>query len=124
MKKIIKIFLALALALNCGFTFSQNSFLCGAISTYCTPEERQLYLMEQQLNEIRRNNNLQQQLLEQQKNQLWLQQLWAPMNPVGRQPIQINQPLLMPLIPIQPNQPARQNLMNCLWAPLGTPGCL
>ena len=63
-------------------------------------------------------------LLEQQKSQIWLQQLWAPMNPVVRQPIQINQPLLMPLFPIQQTQPARQNLMNCLWAPLGTPGCL
>lgn len=124
MGKIIKVTLVLALASFSGFAFSQNSFLCGAISTYCTPEERQLYLLEQQLNEIRRNNNLQQQLLEQQKSQQLFQQLWGPMNPVGRQPIQINQPLLMPLIPIQPTQPARQNLMNCLWAPLGTPGCL
>jgi hypothetical protein len=31
------------------------------------------------------------------------------------------QPLLMPMMPAQPS---RQNLTNCLFAPLGTQGCL
>ena len=130
MKKIINLLLVMQSACFAGASFAQvgtNQIgnLCGSLLAPCYPQAQ--------------NQILQQQLIElQQLNRRLNVNPLAPMPgtwsntpqplPPGiwsntPQPMftPFQQPLLMPMMPAQPS---RQNLTNCLFAPLGTQGCL
>jgi hypothetical protein len=122
MKKTTAIILSISATLLGGASFAQvgtNQIgnLCGSPFAPCYPQAQ--------------NQILQQQLIElQQLNRRLNVNPLAPMPGTwsnSPQPLPqpaftpLQQPLLMPMMPAQPS---RQNLTNCLFAPLGTQGCL
>lgn len=78
---------------------------CDPLWQSCTNEQLQIQLMQQQLKEMQRANDLQRQILRQQKqNQEQLEMLELQRG-------------------FKPNRHLNSRGEDCLWVPLGTRGC-
>ncbi len=130
MKKTTAIILSLTATLLAGASFAQvgtNQIgnLCGSPFAPCYPQAQNQILQQQliELQQLNRRLNV---------NPLapmpgtWSNTpqplspgIWSSTPQPAFTPLQ--QPFLMPMMPAQPS---RQNLTNCLFAPLGTQGCL
>jgi len=97
-------FILLFLSFYSSLLFAQQGS-CDPSWQSCTNDQLQLQIMQQQLLEMQRANNLQRQILrQQQQNQQQLEMLELQRG-------------------MQPNIPLNSRGQNCLLMPLGTRGC-